>query len=87
MPRCPPAPRSTAPSPSIPPTRSTSPTDTNKNPWEFAVTRKFEGGDAVKGTYHASTKLLGLSEAGTPRPAAPSRFLLFYSCFHPLIIT
>ncbi|KAL6909589.1 hypothetical protein ACP4OV_001870 [Aristida adscensionis] len=34
--------------------------DSNKNAWEFAVTRKFEGGDAVKGTYHASTKLLGL---------------------------
>ncbi|PVH30879.1 hypothetical protein PAHAL_9G005200 [Panicum hallii] len=34
--------------------------DTNKNAWEFAVTRKFQGGDAVKGTYHASTKLLGL---------------------------
>jgi hypothetical protein len=34
--------------------------DTNKNAWEFAVTRKFPGGDAVKGTYHASTKLLGL---------------------------
>ncbi|KAL6638296.1 hypothetical protein ACP70R_025868 [Stipagrostis hirtigluma subsp. patula] len=34
--------------------------DTNKNAWEFAVTKKFEGGVAVKGTYHASTKLLGL---------------------------
>ncbi|WVZ61330.1 hypothetical protein U9M48_011228 [Paspalum notatum var. saurae] len=34
--------------------------DTTKNAWEFAVTRKFEGGDAVKGTYQASTKLLGL---------------------------
>ncbi|XP_062213919.1 outer envelope pore protein 24, chloroplastic-like [Phragmites australis] len=34
--------------------------DANKNAWEFAVTRKFQGGDAVKGTYHASTKLLGL---------------------------
>ncbi|TVU44223.1 hypothetical protein EJB05_03659 [Eragrostis curvula] len=34
--------------------------DTKTNAWEFAVTRKFQGGDAVKGTYHASTKLLGL---------------------------
>lgn len=34
--------------------------DTNKNAWEFAITRKFAGGDAVKGTYQASTKLLGL---------------------------
>jgi hypothetical protein len=34
--------------------------DTNKNAWEFAVSRKFQGGDAIKGTYHASTKLLGL---------------------------
>ncbi|ONM11685.1 Outer envelope pore protein 24A chloroplastic [Zea mays] len=34
--------------------------DTNKNAWEFAVTRKLAGGDAVKGTYAATTKLLGL---------------------------
>ncbi|KAF8762396.1 hypothetical protein HU200_009577 [Digitaria exilis] len=34
--------------------------DTKKNAWEFALTRKFQGGDAVKGTYHASTKMLGL---------------------------
>ncbi|KAL5210757.1 hypothetical protein ABZP36_006380 [Zizania latifolia] len=34
--------------------------DTAKNAWDFAVTRKFQGGDAIKGTYHASTKLLGL---------------------------
>uniref|UniRef100_A0A0D9W1K5 Outer envelope pore protein 24, chloroplastic n=1 Tax=Leersia perrieri TaxID=77586 RepID=A0A0D9W1K5_9ORYZ len=34
--------------------------DTAKNAWDFAVTRKFTGGDAVKGTYHASTKLLAL---------------------------
>ncbi|CAL4920199.1 unnamed protein product [Urochloa decumbens] len=34
--------------------------DTNNNAWEFAVSKKFQGGDAVKGTYHASTKLLGL---------------------------
>jgi hypothetical protein len=34
--------------------------DTNKNAWEFAVTKKFTGGDTVKGTYAASTKLFGL---------------------------
>ncbi|CAN6296989.1 unnamed protein product [Urochloa humidicola] len=34
--------------------------DTNKNAWEFAITKKFQGGDAIKGTYHASNKLLGL---------------------------
>ncbi|KAL5218470.1 hypothetical protein ABZP36_019154 [Zizania latifolia] len=34
--------------------------DTAKNAWDFAVSRKFQGGDAIKGTYHASTKLLGL---------------------------
>lgn len=34
--------------------------DTAQNAWEFAVTRKFQGGDSLKGTYHASTKLLGL---------------------------
>uniref|UniRef100_A0A0E0KLQ4 Outer envelope pore protein 24, chloroplastic n=1 Tax=Oryza punctata TaxID=4537 RepID=A0A0E0KLQ4_ORYPU len=34
--------------------------DTAKNAWDFAVTRKFQGGDAIKGTYQASTKLLAL---------------------------
>ncbi|XP_024313349.1 outer envelope pore protein 24, chloroplastic isoform X2 [Brachypodium distachyon] len=34
--------------------------DTASNAWEFAVTRKFDGGDALRGTYHASTKQLGL---------------------------
>jgi hypothetical protein len=34
--------------------------DTKTNDWEFTVTRKFQGGDAVKGTYHASNKMLGL---------------------------
>ncbi|GJN22611.1 hypothetical protein PR202_gb10194 [Eleusine coracana subsp. coracana] len=41
--------------------------DTNTNAWEFAVTRKFEGGDAVKGTYHASTKQLGLEWTKEPK--------------------
>ncbi|KAM0886180.1 hypothetical protein ACQ4PT_029869 [Festuca glaucescens] len=34
--------------------------DTAKNAWEFAVARRFDGGDAVRGTYQASTKQLGL---------------------------
>ncbi|KAM0920140.1 hypothetical protein ACQ4PT_007781 [Festuca glaucescens] len=34
--------------------------DTTKNAWEFAVARRFDGGDAVRGTYQASTKQLGL---------------------------
>jgi hypothetical protein len=34
--------------------------NTKANAWEFTVTRKFLGGDAVKGTYHASNKMLGL---------------------------
>jgi hypothetical protein len=34
--------------------------DTNKNAWEFAVTKKFTEGDTVKGTYAASTKLFSL---------------------------
>ena len=41
--------------------------DTKTNAWEFAVTRKFQGGDAVKGTYHASTKLLGLEWTKEPK--------------------
>lgn len=34
--------------------------DTGKNAWDFALTRKLEGGNAVKGTYNCSSKLLGL---------------------------
>lgn len=34
--------------------------DTANNAWDFAVTRKFQGGDAIKATYQASTKLLAL---------------------------
>ncbi|XP_078180763.1 outer envelope pore protein 24B, chloroplastic-like [Carex rostrata] len=34
--------------------------DTGKNTWDFALTRKLEGGNAVKGTYNCSSKLLGL---------------------------
>uniref|UniRef100_A0A453ML34 Outer envelope pore protein 24, chloroplastic n=1 Tax=Aegilops tauschii subsp. strangulata TaxID=200361 RepID=A0A453ML34_AEGTS len=34
--------------------------DTAKNAWEFAVARKFDAGDTVRGTYQASTKQLGL---------------------------
>jgi hypothetical protein len=34
--------------------------DTAKNAWEFAVARRFDGGDTVRGTYQASTKQLGL---------------------------
>uniref|UniRef100_A0ACD5WER1 Uncharacterized protein n=1 Tax=Avena sativa TaxID=4498 RepID=A0ACD5WER1_AVESA len=34
--------------------------DTAKNAWEFAVARKFDSGDSVRGTYQASTKQLGL---------------------------
>jgi len=73
--------------------------DTNKNAWEFALTKKFQGGDAVKGTYHASTKLLGLewsrdSKAGGSFKVSTTflllffwELLLFYSCIHPLTIT
>nr|XP_029117340.1 outer envelope pore protein 24B, chloroplastic-like [Elaeis guineensis] len=34
--------------------------DVSKNSWDFAVTRKFEGGDLVKATYQTSSKNLGL---------------------------
>jgi hypothetical protein len=34
--------------------------DSGKNAWDFALTRKLEGGNAVKGTYNCSSKLLGL---------------------------
>jgi hypothetical protein len=44
--------------------------DTKANAWEFAVTRKFQGGDAVKATYHASNKLLGLEWNKDSKPGA-----------------
>lgn len=68
--------------------------DTKKNAWEFALTRKFQGGDAIKGTYHASTKLLGLewTKAGgsfkvclpstptsIPHPAVTAYLLLLFA--------
>lgn len=34
--------------------------DVSKNVWDFAVSRKFEGGDAIKATYQTSAKTLGL---------------------------
>jgi hypothetical protein len=34
--------------------------DMSKNAWDFAVSRKFDGGDAVKATYQTSSKVLGL---------------------------
>ncbi|WOK99701.1 G-box-binding factor 1-like [Canna indica] len=34
--------------------------DVSKNSWDFAITRKFEGGDSLKATYHTTTKNLGL---------------------------
>ncbi|ONK76303.1 uncharacterized protein A4U43_C03F26190 [Asparagus officinalis] len=34
--------------------------DVSKNVWDFAMTRKFEGGDSVKATYQTSAKTLGL---------------------------
>ena len=62
--------------------------DTNKNAWEFAVTKKFTGGDTVKGTYAASTKLFGLewsrdSIAGGSFKVCASAFtlLLVLACY------
>ncbi|WOL13048.1 outer envelope pore protein 24, chloroplastic [Canna indica] len=34
--------------------------DVANNAWDFAMTRKFEGGDSLKATYQATTKNLGL---------------------------
>ncbi|XP_042449772.1 outer envelope pore protein 24A, chloroplastic-like [Zingiber officinale] len=34
--------------------------DVSKNAWDFALTRKFEGGDSLKATYHTTTSDLGL---------------------------
>ncbi|XP_078180760.1 outer envelope pore protein 24B, chloroplastic-like [Carex rostrata] len=34
--------------------------DTGKNTWNFALARKFECSDVLKGTYNSSSKLLGL---------------------------
>ena len=34
--------------------------DVSKNSWDFAVTRKFEGGDSLRATYQTSSKNLGL---------------------------
>ncbi|RZS08386.1 hypothetical protein BHM03_00039352, partial [Ensete ventricosum] len=34
--------------------------DVSKNAWDFALTRKFEGGDSLKATYQTTTKNLGL---------------------------
>ncbi|XP_010923452.1 outer envelope pore protein 24A, chloroplastic [Elaeis guineensis] len=34
--------------------------DVSKNSWDFAVTRKFEGGDSLRATYQMSSKNLGL---------------------------
>lgn len=34
--------------------------DFSKNAWDFAVSRKFEGGDSAKATYQTSAKLLGV---------------------------
>ncbi|KAM0937700.1 putative outer envelope pore protein [Dioscorea sansibarensis] len=34
--------------------------DFTKNGWDFAVSRKFEGGDSVKASYQTSAKLLGV---------------------------
>ncbi|KAK8937289.1 hypothetical protein KSP39_PZI012182 [Platanthera zijinensis] len=34
--------------------------DLSKNTWDFAVLRKFEGGDSLKATYQTSSKALGL---------------------------
>lgn len=34
--------------------------DLSKNTWNFAVSRKFEGGDSLKATYQTSSKVLGL---------------------------
>ncbi|XP_042473984.1 outer envelope pore protein 24, chloroplastic-like isoform X1 [Zingiber officinale] len=34
--------------------------DVSKNAWDFAMIKKFEGGDSLKATYHTTTKNLGL---------------------------
>ncbi|XP_042409521.1 outer envelope pore protein 24, chloroplastic-like [Zingiber officinale] len=34
--------------------------DVSKNAWDFALTRKFDGGDSLKAIYHTTTKNLGL---------------------------
>ncbi|KAJ6811934.1 outer envelope pore protein 24, chloroplastic-like [Iris pallida] len=34
--------------------------DVSKNVWDFALSKKFEGGDSIKATYQASAKTLGL---------------------------
>ncbi|XP_020092917.1 outer envelope pore protein 24, chloroplastic-like isoform X2 [Ananas comosus] len=34
--------------------------DLSKNAWDFAVSRKFDGGDSLKATYLTSTKILGV---------------------------
>lgn len=34
--------------------------DSGKNAWDFALTRKLEGGNAIKGMYKCSSKLLEL---------------------------
>ncbi|ONK59837.1 uncharacterized protein A4U43_C08F11470 [Asparagus officinalis] len=34
--------------------------DVSKNVWDFALSRKFEGGDSIKATYQTSAKTLGL---------------------------
>lgn len=34
--------------------------DVSKNVWDFALSRKFEGGDSIKATYQTSAKILGL---------------------------
>ncbi|XP_020594837.1 outer envelope pore protein 24, chloroplastic [Phalaenopsis equestris] len=34
--------------------------DVSKNAWDFAVSRKFDGGDSLKASYQTSSKVLGL---------------------------
>lgn len=34
--------------------------DLSKNAWDFAVSRKFDGGDSLKASYQTSSKVLGL---------------------------
>ncbi|URD76408.1 hypothetical protein MUK42_08200 [Musa troglodytarum] len=61
--------------------------DVSKNAWDFALTRKFEGGDSLKATYQTTTKNLGLEWNRDSKDSSfkviydqLTKFLCWFSC-------